>query len=177
MSRRWLIGTTAAALLLICGAVRPGETVECVPGGFQAGPRSAAEERAEDIDFLVRELPKRHKNLYFRLTRDEFNARAEELKNALPAITADEFLVGLSRLIASVGDSHTTVGWRPQRAFPLLLYWFKEGICVLNIPKGSEKALYGKLVAVDGRPIEDVMAAFAEVIPHENEMQLRHLLP
>lgn len=35
----------------------------------------------------------------------------------------------------------------------------------------------GKPAAVEGRPIEDVIAAFAEAIPRKNEMQLRRVIP
>lgn len=92
----------------------------------------ALEQWARDLDFLSTELPKRHKNLFHNISESELQTQIEELKTKLPSLALDEILVGFMKITACVGDSHTTLGYRPQQGLPLMLYWFKDGIAILN---------------------------------------------
>jgi hypothetical protein len=147
-----------------------------VPGRAGA-PQTAAEDRAADVDLLARELPRLHKNLFFTLKAPEFKALVERFKESLPGLNDDEFRVGLSRLVASIGDAHT--GFRPpiEHAFPLMLYWFKEGIFLTNTAKEHEGVLYQRLTAVNGHPIAEVVRSFGEILSHENDAQLKSSVP
>ena len=151
-----------------------------VSPGTSPNARGQGEERdrwAADVDFLARELPARHKNLFFKITPEEFQAGVAALKARIPKLGRAEFLTELARLVASVGDSHTSFTVIPQRAFPLRLYWFKEGICVTDTSAEHAGLLNGRLEAVDGHPIEKVARAFAGIIPHDNEAQVRDFVP
>jgi hypothetical protein len=130
-----------------------------------------------DAAFLVRELPRLHKNLYAKLKAPEFKALAAAFQSGLPDLNEDEFRVGLGRLVAAVGDAHTSVRPALEHAFPLVLYWFKEGICAINTLREHERVLDSRLVAVNGRPTEEVTAAFGGIISHENESHLRSVIP
>jgi hypothetical protein len=143
-----------------------------------AAPEPMTVERwARDLDFLAAELPKRHKNLFFRVSGSDFRKKLDGLKAELSSLNPDEILAGLLRLVASVGDSHTSIGYRPQKGLPLMLYWFKDGIYVLNTTGEYKQLLNGRVTALGGRPIEEVTAALASVIPHENDSQLRNQAP
>ncbi len=135
------------------------------------------EQWREDVEYLVKELPERHINLFFKISEQEFRAMAAEFKQRLPELNQDEFQVGLSRLTAAVGDSHT--GLRPQitRAFPLMLYWFEDGIYVLNTVPEYGEILYGRIIRMQDHPIDEVMEAFSEILPHENRAQLKSSIP
>jgi hypothetical protein len=143
----------------------------------QSQDKPAYEKWAEDVDFLIQELPRLHINLFFKIKEDKFLEMAASFKKSLPSFNYDEFYVGLSRLVASVGDSHTTLRLQLKHAFPLMLYWFKDGIYVINTIPGYEKILYGRVTAFNNRPIEEVIEAFSEIIPHENEAQIKSSIP
>ena len=132
------------------------------------------EQWMQDVDYLSTELPKKHKNLFHNISESEFQTQIEEFKAKLPKMSQDEILVGLMRIFASVGDSHTTLGYRPQQGLLLMLYWFKDGIAILNTTSEYKNILYGKILALEGKPIEDVVAALRAVIPHENEAQVKN---
>jgi hypothetical protein len=132
---------------------------------------------AIDLDFLVTELPKKHKNLFHNISESEFRTQIKELKTKLPSLDRDEILVGLMKILASVGDSHTTLGYRPQQALPLMLYWFKDGIAILNTIPEYKDILYGKITALGGKPIDDIVATLTAIIPHENEAQVKNKIP
>jgi hypothetical protein len=107
---------------------------------------------AQDLNFLRTELPKRHKNLFHNITEGEFQTQIGKLKSGLQTMSQEEILVGMMKILASVGDSHTTLGYRPQQALPLMLYWFKDGIVILNTIPEYKEILYGKITALDGKP-------------------------
>jgi hypothetical protein len=132
---------------------------------------------AADLDYLAKELPARHKNLFFKITPERFQSDVAALKARIPQLDRPQFLIGLARLVAAVGDSHTSFTVIPQRAFPLKLYWFKEGICVTDAPAEFAELLNGRLESVDGHPIEEVVRAFSGIIPHDNEAQVKDFVP
>ncbi len=137
----------------------------------------SVEQWSEDIDVLAAELPKRHKSLYDKISKAEFMDRVGRLKKGLPALSPDEILAGLMKLVAGVGDSHTTLGYRTQRGIPLMTYWFKDGIHVLNTTSEFKAVLHGRITAVGRKPIDEVITLLTTVIPHENEAQVRTQLP
>lgn len=147
------------------------------------GPRSAPEQTpeqaqwAEDLDYLAKELPARHKDLFFKIPPAEFQAGVSALKARIPRLDRTRFLLELSRLVASVGDSHTSFTIMPVKAFPLRLHWFKEDICVVDTTPEYAQLLYGRLESVDGHPVEEVVRAFAGIIPHDNEAQVKDFVP
>ncbi len=132
---------------------------------------------AADLDLLAKELPARHKNLYFKTTPEKFQAGVAALKARIPKLSRPQFLTELARLVASVGDSHTSLTVIPQKAFPLKLYWFNEGISVIDTTSEFARLLNGRLTAVDGHPIEEVVRAFSGIIPHDNEAQVKDFVP
>jgi len=171
---------TKTRLRILGSAVLLTTALATVSPGTSSNPKGQVEERdgwAADVDYLARELPARHKNLFFKITPEEFRAGVAALKARIPKLGRAEFLTGLARLVAGVGDSHTSFTVIPQRAFPLKLYWFKEGICVTDTSAEHAGLLNGRLETVEGHPIEEVARAFAGIIPHDNEAQVRDFVP
>ena len=128
-----------------------------------------------DIEYVTRELPLRHANAFFRVSRPAFEGASAALAAALPTLSDGDAAVGLYRLVAMIGDSHTTVtGWIFAR-YPFTVYSFEDGWYVV----ASEQAdLLGKrLVAIDDKPIEEVVPAVSSVFPYENASWMRSALP
>ncbi len=137
----------------------------------------SADDWAGDLTHLAGELPQKHKNLFHKISEKDWNIRIQELKAGLRSRHPDEILVGLMRLVAAVGDSHTALGYRPQKGLPLMLYWFKDGIAILNTTDEYRSVLHGKITGMGGKAIKEVTAALKSVIPHENEAQVKNHLP
>lgn len=136
-----------------------------------------SEQWSDDLDFLSSELPKKHKNLYHHVSESEFLSQIDDLKTRLSSLEQPKILVALMKIIASVGDSHTTLGYRPQRGLPLMLYWFRDGMAILNTTSEHKDILYGKITRLGGVPIEDVVSDLEKIIPHENEAQVKNQVP
>ena len=81
-----------------------------------------------DIEYLKTELPKRHKDLFFKTDKNTFEGKLDDLSKDLPNKTELEIALSLQKVIAEMGDDHTGIDYKPmvQNAgiFPLTLYWF-----------------------------------------------------
>ncbi|MDD8015696.1 MAG: S41 family peptidase [Acidobacteriota bacterium] len=171
----------AAVIILLLAGLGQGLFAATRAAGPQADASGAAapsvDSWAGDIDALVLELPRRHINLFAKIPEAEFLAAAASLKASLPASSQEEILAGVMKLIASIGDSHTALGYWPRRLFPLMVYWYDDGLWIRNTLPEYREILNCRITAVEGRSIEDVIPALADLIPHENDSQVRGLLP
>ncbi|HEY8908930.1 MAG TPA: peptidase S41 [Desulfosporosinus sp.] len=131
----------------------------------------------EDLDSLYYELPKRHKNLYFSLSKADFSESILALKRNLPRLEDSEIKVQISKIIASVGDAHTSINMSVYYLCPLEFYWFTDGIYAVNTSEADKALLYKRLTHIDGMEIEKVIETLSTIISHENESFLKSLLP
>jgi hypothetical protein len=146
-----------------------------------AGDDDRAQRWREDLDFLARELPARHKNLYHTLPREEWEARVAELRERIPELEDHEIAADFARLVASAGDSHTTVqmGSSPfvGSPAPIELRWFPDGLRVVAVPSEHADLVGGRVVEIGGVAVEEAWTRASEVIAHENEIWVRAKAP
>ena len=131
----------------------------------------------EALDFLYQELPKRHKNLYYSISESDYLGSIQALKNDLPQLENDEKKILIARIIASVGDAHTSINIPVYYLCPLEFYWFSDGIYAINTSKSDELLLYKKVTHIDGIEIDQVIERLSTIISHENQSYLKSLLP
>jgi len=102
MSKSILIGALAA--LAVAGVLVILWT------GLRQKPENlqlSAQQWHEDLQFLARELPKRHANAFHFTPRERFEKAVVDLDSKLANADADTAWVGLQRLVSLVGDAHT----------------------------------------------------------------------
>ncbi len=131
----------------------------------------------EALDFLYKELPRRHKNLYYSISEMDYLESIRSLKKAVPGLGSDEIKVQIAKIIASVGDAHTSINIPVYYLCPLEFYWFSDGIYSINTSKSAEALLYKKITHIDGMEIEKVIEKLSTIISHENQSYLKSLLP
>lgn len=129
------------------------------------------------LDHLARELPRRHVNFYFQRSRDDMEKELLELRRALPGMQENEIKAVIARWVASAGDAHTQLWWRPEKVYPLTLYSFKEGIYVTHAAPGYSHLLNSRLMGINGKGIEEIEKAITGVIAHENPWWLKRNIP
>ncbi len=125
----------------------------------------------EDLRFLASEIPKRHKNAFHRVTREQFERAVAELDAQITALDDDRIVLGLARIAAMIGDGHTTVNWHwSYRAVPLNLFWFGTELRVTSTIAPYRRALGARVVRVGGVSLSE---AFKRAQPYiaqgENE--------
>jgi hypothetical protein len=125
----------------------------------------------EDLQYLARELPKRHKNLFHTVSREQFERAVAELDTAIPSLEDHQIIVRMLQITAMVGDAHTYVHLPPAfKLYPLSLYWFGRDLRVLRAAPEYKSALGAKVVKVGGMNITDVQTRLFKVLTQsENE--------
>lgn len=136
-----------------------------------------AEEWTADLEFMASQLPEKHKNLFFKLPEERFSAMVEALRLRIPGLSPEEIVVGFMKILAAVGDAHTDTYIRPSQALPLMIYWFDDGLFILNTTEKYRTALHGRITGLGGHPIEKVVETLKQIIPHENDAQVKNKLP
>jgi len=173
--------TPLVVLLLLVALAGPGAS-----GAAHGAPAAAdtAELRrwSEDLDFLAREMPARHANLFHSVRREGFDSSLAAIRSRLPALERHQVIVELMRLAASVGDGHTNVSpWRDTaiafHRLPVALYRFGDGYHVRAATREHEGLLGAKLLRIGGVPIDSAEALVAPLIGRDNAMGVRMYAP
>jgi dienelactone hydrolase len=135
--------------------------------------------RANDVQLAAQHLRDDHPNLFHDLSPSRFDAAVADLSADASSLDDDQLLVGLMRLGAMPGvrDGHTGIfplnpaNRRVLHAYPIRMYTFADGTYVVGQAGGSD-LLRARVIAVNGRPLEDVIAAVSPLVPHDNDSTL-----
>lgn len=149
---------------------------------LNAGVRGQAELTREqrwraDLQHLADELPKRHPNLFFKLKREVFDREVAALNDAIPKLSDGETKAALIRLVASIGDGHTSIRWSPERFYPISFYQFGNDLHVIAAAEEYGQTVGMRLAKIGSQPIEKAKAILSEVISHDNDQWLKAQLP
>ncbi len=135
------------------------------------------ERRRQDLDYLDAVLRACHPDMFARVTEAQFMAEKAALEAAIPTMEDDEFDVALTELVALIDDSHTVaiLALRPRgvRTFPLRLFWFDEGLFVINSRQAYQNLVGRRLDQINGTAIEDVIDRIEPIISYENDRWFR----
>lgn len=127
----------------------------------------------EDIDLLKTVLIRKHRNLFFNITRECFEEKIQMLKNMVEELDYNDMKVEISRIVASVGDAHTAVKLPMKCVLPMEFYWFKEGIYVVHTLEEYKELEYLKVIEINNMPIKEVIDELKEIISYENISYLK----
>jgi hypothetical protein len=134
---------------------------------------------AQDVELYLAELERIHPSPYHATPRHEYRAAADRLVARLPDLDDDELYVEWLRLLALLGerDGHANANplagghRRVLHLYPIATYEFSDGVYVVAAP--GRPALVGKrLLAVEGRPIADVLRLVDGVVTSDNPLSL-----
>ena len=138
-------------------------------------PPSREAARQSDLDGLVRAVETLHPDPFGALDESAWRRDVARLRERAPHLTADEFLVGVAR-VAVLGERNGHGGLFPTdqrglRMWPLRLHEFPDGWYVVDT---SIPELRGaRLDGIGGRPVDEVVAALAPIVPRDNGHSLR----
>jgi tetratricopeptide (TPR) repeat protein len=135
-----------------------------------------------DLRFLAAEMPKRHRNLFHSLTREEFDRAVRRLDARIPTLRRHQIILELARLAARVGDGHTNVA--PARdsaigfhALPIQLYLFADGLYIRAADSARAELVGARVVRLGRATTEEAVAAVRPLIGRDNEMGVRYAAP
>jgi len=135
---------------------------------------SAAEWRA-DLRFLATELPKRHANAFFMISRATFDAEVAALNRRMKTANSDEIFVGLQQIVKSIGDGHTGMGTSPpdRRVMPIAFAKFGNDFRVSGVGQGLDEALGARLLKIGGVPVQEIWQRVLTMTSQGELMELR----
>ncbi|MGL5822659.1 MAG: peptidase S41 [Sarcina sp.] len=123
----------------------------------------------EDIDFLKKELKRKHKNLFAYTNEESFNNKIQELKQIINQLDYEEIKVEIAKIIASLKDAHTFMIFPARKFLPLKFYYFEDGIYIIDTTKKYENLLFKKVLAIEDIAISEVLKDISKIVSFENE--------
>ncbi len=130
----------------------------------------------EDIEFFKNELPKRHKNPFSIITKEEFEERVSTLEQNVDKMDNYQVFSELGKIIASIKDAHTMTNYVDGKKYPLDFYVINDDMYILNADKSLKDMMYSKIISVDGISIDIIKDELKQQIAYENESWLKLLL-
>jgi hypothetical protein len=179
--RSWLIRSMCVMALLVFTAcvgwyarrVRPEPMPVDVRTNWAFDPATRAQQWQADIDFLALELPRRHRNAFFKCRREDFESAAAVLRADVTQKTDEEVVVGLMKLVAMIGDMHTAIDVSslqpPFHRFPLSVYVFSDGPVIIAAREAQKDLIGCRLVKFGGVMLEEALRRAAVAAAYENE--------
>ncbi|MDT4895195.1 MAG: hypothetical protein QOH25_272 [Acidobacteriota bacterium] len=156
--------------------------LSCVPLLAQnsksvVGAISAAEadKWREDLRYMAEEMPKRHRNLFHAMTREQFDQAVKSLNERIPSLTRNQIIVELTRIVAMVEDGHTSIAdlmTDPKigfRSYPLTLYFFKDGLFVMTADQEHAAAVGAKVLKIGNASAEQAYNAVKGLVFHDHD--------
>ncbi|HET6993423.1 MAG TPA: tetratricopeptide repeat protein [Chitinophagaceae bacterium] len=159
----------------ICGFTQHEQAASVVQ---TASVQLTAADWQSDLKYLQQTVHKDYSFLFKKVTAGKFDEEVEKLNRQIPVLQDHERAAGMARIVSLFKYGHTSMGWRDVPAIkyhivPLNLYWFTEGIFVEGADKKYENLVGAKLVKVEGKPVEEALAAVRPLVPAENDQYFK----
>lgn len=164
-------------------SVRDDPQFREIVGLVDAPDRSREQGWRDDLRLFSREVKRRAPAPFRHGPERDFDAAVEELDRAVPELTDAQVIVELHKLLRRLGDGHAFVRVPEERypqlrrALPLQLYWFEEGLFVTAADPEHAPLLGAQVRALDGRPVEEVVAAIDPLLSRDNAYGPRQHAP
>ncbi len=133
------------------------------------------EQWLEDLEFVVSKLKSRHPNLYYKINKTKFDSIIAESRNEITQSKSDiECYFAIRKIIAIIEDGHTGlledgIFNLLDLRFPFRVDEFTDGVYITLISKEHEMLLGSRLIAVNGKPIENILTTIEKVVSGDNE--------
>ncbi len=128
----------------------------------------------QDLQYMAENLTRLHIDAFHSVSKSEFFDATDALDREVEGLTDGQFAVRMKQLVVLIGDGHTSVNDTVlfRRGLPLRFSRFSDGVFVV-VASGEYAELVGKeLTAVEGRPIDDVVAVIVTIASRDTEYDL-----
>jgi hypothetical protein len=170
------------ALALAASLALPGASAKPQALADRPADSTSVRQWREDLAYLARELPRRHKNLFHTMRREQFDSALAALDRKLPTLARHQVIVEIARIVAWVGDGHTNVAPTRDpkigfRTYPVKLYFFKDGLFIRSATREHADLVGAKVVRIGRHTAGQAYEAVRELIGRDNEMSARYFAP
>lgn len=185
---RWSPATTGFVISLLLAATpvvaQHGVRVPPEPRTYALEAVSDVEAQAwrEDLNALVQGLERTHPDPYHHTPAPDFARAVASLDAAIPRLAAHEIVVEFARLLALVGDGHTSLplyaAWGVDfRVLPYRLGFYEDGIYIEAADQQYAALVGGRVVAIGGIPAQDAVARVTPLVSRDNDNWIAAVAP
>ncbi len=134
-----------------------------------------------DLEFLKTELEKKHKNLYFNISNEQFGKELNSIKKEL-AIDSDlQTAIKLNQLISKTGDSHTLIDIsklvKRTKDLPLGFTYFQDELYIAKTTKDNYEILDKKIISINNYKLETIIDSLKTLITVDNNAIIKARIP
>lgn len=119
---------------------------------------------SEDLRFYKDSLPVKHKNLFAKLPKSEFNAMISRLEAQTTGISAEKFYLEMMKIQAAIGDEHSTIIPPYTTKYPIKFERFDDGLVVTSTDEANKKLLLAKVIRIGDKTLSEAEKAVSSVI-------------
>jgi hypothetical protein len=172
-----------------------------VAASSQAPARHAytTQQWRKDLQFVARELPKRHRDAFHKITRATFDSAVSALDTRVPTLSDHEIVVGLASIVALVGDGHTrlalpqdpdvgfdrahTVTDPPRDSslymhnLPVKFALFDDGLFIRAATPEYQNLIGSRVVRIGRLRADSAVEAMRPVVNYDNEQGFLFIAP
>ncbi|MGM0499692.1 MAG: hypothetical protein ACQERL_05745 [Bacillota bacterium] len=147
-------------------------------GSLTKAAEITEEDWLQDLNYLEKELPARHKNLFFQLEKEVFKNEIKKIKADLSKLSNLEITLKLAELFTKIGDSHTAVDNTRffKEYYPVYFKKFADGYRVRAVDKEYKELLGAKLTSINGYSTAELKNKFSALITADNQNALEYKL-
>jgi hypothetical protein len=164
---RWL--RSRRLLVTVAAVVAIGAVIGIVVAASGSSLTKRDRNWQEDIAYLATQLPRVHVDgLTGGTTWARWNAAADRLKANVPQLTDGQIITGMARIVAQLHDDETLVEVPAHPLYPFQTQWIGPGLYFIVLPAADKALLGGRILAVDGHPIAEVLAGIRATVDYED---------
>jgi hypothetical protein len=159
-----------------------GPSASNTPASTLAASPSPSRDEAWRIAIyeLVSARERIHPNPYQGIDKPTYLAAADDLASKIPNLNDDQALAGITRLAAMPGwkgrEGHSGIfPFTPEtgtHAYPLRFWRFSDGLTITAARAPYEALVGSRVMAIGGKPIDEVMALVEPMAPRDNPSNL-----
>lgn len=130
----------------------------------------------EDIDFLAKEFPQRHPDLFSTVSPAAFDGFVQNLNASISNLSEDQIVLQLMKLMALPNDGHTNIFPLPAMNFhfyPLKTFYFEDGWYVTDASRSLQHAIGARIIKIGNTNVEEVFDRYKSIIGAENDYHKR----
>jgi tetratricopeptide (TPR) repeat protein len=132
------------------------------------------EQWLEDLEFVISKLKSNHPNLYYKTNKTKFDSIVAESRNEITHSKSNiECYFAIRKIIAIIEDGHTQLLENGifnllDLRFPFRVDEFTDGVYITLIGKDYKMFLGSRLIAINGKPIENILETITKVVNNDN---------
>ena len=135
----------------------------------------------EDLDSLDQLIQNKHANPFWVSSKKEYTSILEKVKKELKTkeTTDEQKIIALMQLIAATHDGHSSLRGRYDYFgyLPITFQWFGDDLHIVRTSDQYEAALGGKILSIDGNPLNKVLEKLKQVVPHSTKDRFKKFSP